>query len=160
MNLVLEAFRDVVVINGNRIALEMSLDLRDGPAGDMTKAFAGNADTGYFYLYRSPKHPDNVMETVVSREHKDGITSVYKGNHRIFGSNGELMRARLRLITEIAAEVGLSPQAVGIDDPGRGRQMSLQELGTGQLIDLLSDRSRMGIVTMKTDNYANGEVFA
>ena len=160
MSNILDSVRDVVVVNANHIALELSVTMRDGPVGELQSAFGGNHEVGYFYLYRHPKHPDTVMETVISREHKDGITSLYKGNHRIFASNADLMRARASLIAALAADVGLPAESIGIDDEARGRQMSLIELGTGQIIDLLQDRARCGIVTMKSDNYANGEVFA
>ena len=154
MSSALESVRDLVVVNSNHHALKLSLLMRDGPVGDVKKAYAGNADAGHFYLYRNEAVQGMVMETVFSPTHKDGITSVYQ-EHRIFESGAELLRKRAALIVDLAAEYGLPHESIGIDDAARGRQMALTELSTGQLIDLLQDRARGGIVTMKTDNYAN-----
>jgi hypothetical protein len=155
MNSVLDSVRDVVVVNSDRQALQLSIALRDGPVGDIHKAYAGAPKPGHLYLYRNAVVPDTVMETVISPTHKEGITSLYK-EHRIFATGAELLRKREALIDALAADIGLSAESIGIDDAARGRPMALSELSTGQLIDLLSDRSRGGIVTMKSDNYATG----
>ena len=152
---VFNSARDLVVVNSNHHALKLSLLLRDGPPEDVKRARASSKEGGHLVLYRNPAVPEMVLETVMSPEYKDGITSVYR-EHRIFESGAELLRVRAGLIRELAGQIGLSPEAVGIDDPGRGRSMSLTELSTGQLIDLILDRSRGGIVTMKTDNYVLG----
>ncbi|QFZ84547.1 hypothetical protein GFK26_18130 [Variovorax paradoxus] len=152
---IFESVRDLVVVNSDHHALKLSIALRDGPVGDVNKAYAGNAEAGHFYLYRNESVPGMVMETVFSPKHKDGITSVYQ-EHRIFESGSELLRKRAALVAALAAEYGLPHESIGIDDAARGRQMALTELSTGQLIDLLQDRARGGIVTMKTDNYATG----
>lgn len=155
MSSILEAVRDVVVVNSNHHALKLSLLMRDGPPGDVKKAYAGNDQVGHFYLYRNVAAQAMVLETVASRTHKDGITAVYR-EHRIFESGAELMRTRGALIEALAKEYGLPAESIGIDDAARGRSLGLNELSTGQLIDLLQDRARAGIVTMKTDNYATG----
>ena len=149
---VLDSVRDLIVVNSNHHALKLSLLMRDGPKEAIHAAYAGSARGGYFYLYRNDAVPGMVMETVVSPIYKDGITSIYQ-EHRIFESKAILMRKREDLITELANQIGLSPEAIGIEDEARGRSMSLQDLSTGQLIDMVLDRSRGGIVTMKTDNF-------
>lgn len=153
MSNVLDSVRDLVVVNSNHHALKLSLLLRDGPVGALSDARGGDQYSGYFLMYRHADVPGMVMETVFSPTHKDGVTSLYQ-EHRIFESRAELQRKRTSIIAALASEYGLSAEAVGIDDPARGRSMSLAELSTGQLIDLLQDRARGGIVTMKTDNFA------
>jgi len=152
---ILDSVRDLVVVNSNHHALKLSIAMRDGPVGDAQKAYAGNADGGHFYLYRHESVPGMVMETVFSPKYKDGVTSVYQ-EHRMFESGAELLRTRAALVAALAAEYGLPHESVGIDDAARGRQMAITELATGQIIDLLQDRARGGIVTMKTDNFATG----
>jgi hypothetical protein len=149
----LQQFADVVVVNSERIAHELSLAFRDKTSKQSQRdAFAGNADTGWFYLVRrDDMHTDSVMETVMSPDHGDAITSVYK-NHPIFSDKSELLRARDRLIRAISEKVGLSREAIGVDDEGRGRALLLKELSTGQLIDLLAER--MGHTVLTTDSHA------
>ena len=156
MNPVLDSVRDVVVVNDDKVALALSIAMRDGPPAAMLGASAFDRDAGTFYLYRDPADPKHVMETVIDPLHKDGITSVYLGQHRMFESRGSLIAYRLRLINALAAEVGLPAESIWIDDPGRGRRMELKCLATGQLIDLLQDRQGGGRVELKTDNYVNG----
>ncbi len=146
----LSQYADVVVVNSAKIALEIALTLKQQPQHTQRDAFAGSRETGHFYLYRLDKFPDTVFECVASPD-GDAITSLYK-NHRIFGSAGELMRARGQLIAAISEKVGLSAESIGIDDPGRGRALSLNELSTGQLIDTLAER--MGQSILVTDSHS------
>lgn len=146
----LSQYSDVVVVNGAKIALEIALTLKQLPMHVQRSSFAGSAETGHFYMHRLDKFPDTVFECVASPE-GDAITSLYK-NHRIFGSAGELMRARRHLIDAIAAKVGLSVESIGVDDPGRGRALGLNELSTGQLIDTLAER--MGQSILVTDSHS------
>ena len=147
---VTESTRDVVVVNHEKTALEISFDLKESTKENQRLAFAGSRNAGFFYLHRIDKHPDMVYECVVSQE-GDAITSVYR-NHRIFQNHGELIKARVLLINAVAQKVGLSPEGVGVDDPGRGRVLGLVELSTGQLIDMLSEKIGQSIVT--TDSHS------
>lgn len=147
---ILQAYSDVVVVNSAKIALEISLTFREQHQSVQRAAFAGTRETGHFYLYRIDKFPDTIFECVASPA-GDAITSLYK-NHRIFGSAGELMRARKHLIDSISEKVGLSAESIGIDDPGRSRALSLSELSTGQLIDTLAER--MGQSILVTDSHS------
>ena len=49
----LESVRDLVVVNSNHHALKLSIAMRDGPVGDLQKAYAGNC-----LLYTSPSPRD------------------------------------------------------------------------------------------------------
>ena len=121
---ILQKYSDVVVVNAPRVALEISLQLKSKGPEVQGRAFAGTHESGYFYLYRIDAHKDTVYECVASKEYGDAITSLYK-NHRIFASAGDLITARIQLINAVAAKVGLSAGAVGVDDPGRGRALAL-----------------------------------
>jgi hypothetical protein len=152
---ILDKYRDVVVVNANHIGLEISLALKNEPTEKQREAFFGTMDTGFWYVHRLDKHPDTVYECIVSTNTGDAITSLYK-NHRIFNTHGDLARAREELIKAIAHKVGLSHQGVGIDDPVRGRVMELRELSTGQLIDLLAERS--GKTVLVTNSHSAGGI--
>jgi hypothetical protein len=141
----LDRYRTVVVVNADHIALKISLDLKEQSLDVQRRAFAGSKSAGYFYLHSTEEFPDMVYECVASPEGDDAIASVYLG-HRIFNTPGELMSARENLISAIAAQVGLSVEGIGIDDPGRGRSLSLTELSTGQLIDTLAGCSSKSII--------------
>lgn len=150
---VLESVRDVVVINHDRTALEIAFHLKEQPKEVQRKAFAGTEKSGYFYLHRIDKFPDTVYECVMSATDGDAISSTYK-NHRVFQNVGELIRARELLVEAIAQKVGLSVQGVGVDDPGRGRTLSLNEMATGQLIDMLAERVGKSVVTTNSHSTA------
>lgn len=147
---ILDKYRDVVVANANHIVLEISLDLKNRPLAEQREAFAGEVQSGFFYLHRIPKYDEAVFECVVSGT-GDAISSAYI-NHPIFNTVGDLLKARRELVFAIAEKVGLSVEAVGVDDPGRGRQLGLNELSTGQLIDMLADRVGHSIIV--TNNHS------
>lgn len=141
-----DRFRDVVVDNNSRNVLDLSLQLRKLNLAEQRKHFGGDYSTGFFYLFRSDKHPELVMESVVAVQ-GDAITSLYR-NHRIFETVGTLMVARAELIKAVAAKLGLSAEKVGIEDPARGRTLGFNELSTGQLIDILADRMGMAVAVV------------
>lgn len=141
---ILDQFSDVVVVNADHIALQISLDLKARHLNDQRKAFAGEARSGFFYLHRMDKFPDIVFECVMSIS-GDAVTSLYR-NHSIFNTPGELTKARGLLLRAVAGKVGLSVEAVEIQDDARGRGLGLEELATGQLIDMLAERTGKSIV--------------
>lgn len=146
MNEALAAYLDVVVVNASNTALRLALKLRELPPVEQIKAFGGTRLCGYFYLFRGAEFPDKVYECIAVHLGDDAISSVYI-DHRIFSSHGTLIAAREHLIRSIADKVGLSPEAIGIEDPARGRSVALKDLATGQLIDLLAEKMGKTIVT-------------
>jgi hypothetical protein len=147
----LQKFSDVIVINGSKTALEIALRLKESPINVQRAAFGGDWEAGFIYLHRIDKFPDTVYECIASSEEGDSITSIYK-NHSIFGSLGDLMKARTELINAIVEKVGMSVTSIGIDDESRGRALDLRELSTGQLIDTLAER--MGQSVLVTNSYS------
>lgn len=141
----LDAHRSLVAVNSEKIALELSAKLRARTIDEQRLCFGGDYKSGFFWLFRDDSHPDKVMETVVSPL-GDAITSVYV-NCSFNGSIGNLMNARHSLIAAIAEKVGLSVEAMGVEDRGRGRSLNLAELSTGQLIDLLADQMGASLMT-------------
>jgi hypothetical protein len=135
---VLDKYRGIVAVNSERIALELSQHLRKLTQEQQRAIFGGHHHYGFFWLFRHDSHPDKVMECVVSTA-GDAITSVYV-NHNANENIGTLLAARAELINAISDKIGLSVEAIGIDDPGRGRTVGLNELCTGQLIDILTER--------------------
>lgn len=147
---VLDQYRDIVVVNASHIILEISLDLKARSLQEQRASFAGSYATGFFYLHRIDKFPDTVFECIMSPV-GDAISSIYK-NHRIFSEPAELMRARDHLCRCIAEKVGLSVEGVGIEDKARGRTLGLNELSTGQLVDMLAER--MGQSVLVTNSHS------
>lgn len=142
---ILQQYSDIVVINADNLALRMGLKIQDLGITKQKESFGGNKDSGYLYLFDSEEFPDAIYECIVSTVGGDAVTSLYKPN-RIFGSVGELIRARIRLIEAIAASVGIDRHNVSVDDEGRGRALFLEELSTGQLVDMLAGRMGKSIV--------------
>jgi hypothetical protein len=143
---ILDKYRSVVVANSDRIVHELSHEFRAKPEPVQKQSFGGSYKSGFTWLIRSEsQHADKVVETVVSPK-GDAITSLYVGNHPAFATLGTLIAARDELIAAVADRVGLSVDAVGVEDPGRGRRLGLSELSTGQLIDLLAERMGSSIV--------------
>lgn len=153
----LERMRGLTVMNSNSILLEMSLDLRQKTQEDQRKRFGGSQKAGWFYLHSNDdKRPDTVFECVVS-EAGDYVSAIYKG-HPTFNSIGEHTRVREALIDELAGKIGLSHDMIGVPDEARGRDLGLNELATGQLIDLLEEQSRGSLITGMVDNHGLGHV--
>jgi hypothetical protein len=153
MSNILSRMRDLVVYNSEHHALALSLKLEKLPVNERRKWFGGSHPTGWLYLFRDPEFPDIVLETVQSQFGGDAITSTYIGNHSSLANVGTLISAREDLIRAIAQEIGLSIPAIGIPDPVRGRDLSLKELSTGQLIDLLAERNGVGLIQVVSDTH-------
>lgn len=144
---ILDRYRDLVAVNSERIAQELSAQLRKKTLPEQRQHFANVASSGFFFLYRDPVvHPDKVLECVVSPA-GDAITSVYIGNHAMVSDMGTLIGAREALQRAISEKIGLSIEAIGVDDPGRGRALGLKELSTAQLIDLLAEQMGASVMT-------------
>lgn len=141
----LDIYRHLVAVNSEKIALELSQKLRASTMEEQRQCFGGDFYTGFFWLFRHDSHPDKVMETVVSPE-GDAITSIYISNS-FSSSIGSLMGVRKALIRAISEKVGLSVEAMGIDDQARGRSLNLAELSTAQLVDLLADQLKSSVLT-------------
>lgn len=136
-----ERYRDLVVVNGDRIAHEMSYAFRQLSEEQQAQLHVNSATAGNFWLFRPApdhKHAGMVLEVVYSIEAGDCIQAIYRDN-RINASAGELIRARENLIRAIAERRGLSIERCGVDDAGRGRMIGLEEMTTGQLIDMLAE---------------------
>lgn len=145
-------YGDVVVVNSERLATKLSIGLRDVAENVRRDCFAGDNQVGWFYLYRDDDvSADKVLEVVMSKA-GDRVVSVYV-NHPIFQSRSELMHARRALIKAISKERGLSVESIGVEDPTRGRLLGLDELATGQLIDLLHEQAAAGALVTTADGY-------
>ena len=142
--LVLDKYRDLVAVNSSRIAHELSDLLKKEGTEDQRRCFGGDMRVGFIWLYRNDKNPGNVLECIVS-EVGDAITSVYK-EHRSLQSINTLAQAREELIGALVEKIGLSRERTGIEDPGRGRSLGLEELSTAQMIDLLAEQMGSSIV--------------
>lgn len=147
---ILSKYLDLTVVNSSAIAQKMSLQLEAATLEVKQSTYGGNPLVGWFYLGRSVDHPGMVFECTVTPQ--DSISSVYM-EHPMFESRAELMRTREALMNAIAADLGLSVEGVGIDDHARGRTLGLSELATGQLVDMLAQRS-IGKQIIVTNNHS------
>lgn len=147
----LDRVRNLIVVEDDQLLLALTLDLQKRDRSAQMMALAVSNEWGSVYVYANDNLlPNLVLECVMSREHGDSISTLYRG-HPIFNTKADLIRTRLELIRELAAKVGLSVESAGVEDPVRGRYLGLGELGTAQLIDLLMERS--GLILAGTDNY-------
>lgn len=142
---VFDKYRHLVVVNSERIALELSEQMRKLPQDDPSLVKGGTRSSGFAWLFNHPMHPDKVLESVVSPFDKSVVTSIYMG-HPMFGSIGEWVKARQEIIGAISEKVGLSIESIGVDDEARGESLSLIELSTGQLLDLLAEQFRSSVL--------------
>lgn len=151
---VLERVRDLVVLSNDKAVLELSLDLRELTKEEQRTRFGGSRDSGWFYLHANDQKRRNMVFECIVSETGETVSALYMG-HPIFNSVGELLRVREELVREIGEKVGLDFRNVGVTDPIRGREVGLEELATGQLIDLLTERTR-GIYLGKAENDSYG----
>lgn len=149
----LERYRHIVVSNSDRKAHELDYFFRQLSENDQARHFFARRGVGSIWLYRDRRHPEYVLEIVYSQEHGDCISSLYKDCAEN-GSSGALLETREHLIKALSEKVGLSPEAMGIDDEARGRALAPHELGTGQLIDLLAEQfgSTIAIADQRSGN--------
>ena len=150
----LEKYRHIVVVNSERISHEMDHAMRQLPEHEQTQLMGGSDKAGYFWLFRDARHPGMVLEIVYSEEAQDSISSIYKDDS-FNASLGEVIKAREELIQALSDKVGLSAEAIGINDEARGRDLAPKELTTGQLIDMLAEQMGTSIIT--PDNAASND---
>jgi hypothetical protein len=146
---ILDKYRDVIVDNSDRRMLALSQDLRAQPQAVQMATFAQHQNAGGFYLYANEEKVPGVVFECVRGFAGDSISSCYRTN-RIFNSRADLIAARAELISALAFKIGMPAESIGIDDEARGRPTGLHELATGQLIDLLSEKSSRVLVNTDT----------
>lgn len=134
----LDKYRRIAVIDDDAKLNKLSKLLQGQDKANQRAFFGGDDRTGWFYLYAHPTVPGVIMEAVQSR-HGDSVISLYAPD-AVFNSVGELMKARAEVIEALSASLGLSVQAIGVEDPARGRALGVEEIAFGQLIDLLGER--------------------
>lgn len=154
-----ENFRSVVVVNSQHAVTELGMKMRD--AGDnlpnAVKAIGRDKEAGAFFLFAGESRGEKlILEVVLSPDGKDTVSTVYQP-HGIFNSPGTLIEARKQLIDEVSKRIGLPAESIGIDDRARGRSVSLNELPTGQLIDLLAEQQCCA-VAVASDTVAGGAI--
>lgn len=150
----LDRYRHLVVVNSQRIALQLSQLLQKVPREQASKMMVRNRTAGCFWLFRDPNVLGTALECVVSPAGGDSVTSLYKDCSEI-ATPGALLDMRTHLIEALATRVGLSVEAVGIQDQTRGRLVGLNELATGQLLDLLAEQLGSGLTLASNSVVSN-----
>lgn len=146
-----EKYRSIVVANHDYAAHALALELRKLSLSEQRNHFGGDPKVGYVYLFRKDElYPDLVYECVASASHKDAIVSTYK-NCAALNDLASVLRTRAELIAACATKIGMPAESIGIDDEVRGRALGLEELSTGQLVDVLAER--LGKTILRTDSY-------
>lgn len=133
-----DQYRTLVVVNNADNAIRR-LEAKFGelPPVERQKHAVTAHGAGMFVLYRHPDVPGVVAEQVAGIG-GDTLSSVYQDHSAVADVNA-LVRTRRELISAISKQVGLAIENIWVQDDTRGRSLSLFELGTGQLIDLLSE---------------------
>lgn len=147
----MERYRHMVVVNGERLTHELSFAMRQLSEEAQSRLMARSNKAGAMWLFRDPAKPGYLLEVVYSLEHGDYVSSVYRDD-AVNSSAGDVLRMRENLIDALAERHGLSAELMTVTDEGRGREIGLNEMGTGQLIDLLSEQ--LGSSLAVADNVA------
>lgn len=144
-------FRTTAVVDDDVAVLRLSQKLGKMDKPEQRRFFAGSPKSGYFYLFADEKMaPGLIMETVMSTA-GDSISTVYSAaGCPWFATPGELTKAREQMVTAMCEKVGLSAEAIGIEDPVRGRSLGPFELAFAQMIDLMAEETSSSVVVSDT----------
>lgn len=147
----LNRFRTTVVVDDDVAVLRLSQKLGKMGKSEQRPFFAGSPKSGYFYLFADEKMaPGLIMETVMSAA-GDSISTLYStAGCPWFATPGELTRARDQMVTAMCEKVGLSVEAMGIDDAARGRSLGPFELAFAQMIDLMTEETSSSVAVSDT----------
>jgi hypothetical protein len=141
-------FKTSQTVEDTVAVLMLSKELGELGKPEQREFFGGTHNSGWFYLFANESsHPGVIMECVMSPA-GDSIVALYK-TEPWFASPGELARAREICVRALSEKVGLSIEAMGIEDEARGRTLDPGELSFAQLLDMLNERGEVfsGAVT-------------
>lgn len=86
-------------------------------------------------IFVDDRYPNKVIEVVMGSD-ESSVTTLFQTSP-IFFSRSELADARKDIMTEIGVATMSLPSSIAIKDEGRGRDVTLREMSTAQLIDIL-----------------------
>jgi len=134
---VLVKYRNVQPLNDEEIANKLLKIMVEIPDENFHEHFGRSSKAGRFFLVRHESVPDRVIEYVPDIQDDSSVTTLYV-NHPIFASKQALIDAREEIIEAIDRIFLAMPNTVTVKDLGREKELFLPELGTAQLLDLLS----------------------
>lgn len=94
-----------------------------------------DAMVGDVGIFIDDRYENKVIEVVMGAD-ETSVTTLFQTSP-IFFSRKELADARKDIMFEIGAVTGSLPSMIAIQDEGRGRDVTLREMSTAQLIDIL-----------------------
>lgn len=113
------------------------IEMANMPILEQQPYWIQSQEVGNLFLYSDQKKFPNRFIEYVKGSQDDSVTTLYE-NNRVLGDRSLYIKARKELMNEIGAKLFLLPSLVTIYDEGRQRDAHLIELGTAQLLDILS----------------------
>jgi hypothetical protein len=138
---VIQKYGKLVTINDANTTDEMLKRFTELPESRHHDMWIRDSAVGDVGIYLNSEFDGKVLEVVIGRD--ETLVSTLFASNPIFSSRKELAEARKHLINEIGAVTMSLPSQIAIKDEGRGREVSLREMSTAQLIDIL-DMARAG----------------
>jgi len=145
-NAVLEKYRTIAPSNDQQIVEAMWRKMLDLTEEQAKFRWHKSEETGFVFLFTDERYPGYVLEYVQGTKN-DSVTTLYKYS-REFATLKTLAGVREDLIREIGRVLLSIPGAVLVRDEGREREVTLKELGTAQLQDVLAHFTATDITTI------------
>lgn len=133
---ILEKYRDLCPVNDEKTVNALLGLMVELPSSRWSDLFAQSRAGGRLYMFRHESHPNRAVEYVPDNAQDTSVSTLY-AEHPIFESRQKLLDAREEIIGAIDHLLMAIPNTATVRDDGRGREFTLPELGTAQLLDVL-----------------------
>lgn len=134
---ILEKYKALKPLSEDAATNSMLAVLVEIPRSRLFDYFGVSPRSGRFYMLRHEAFPGKVLEYVPDNVPDTSVSTLY-ADHPIFESRQTLIEARDEIIRAIDELLLSVPGTVTVLDEGRGKEFHLYELGTAQLIDVLT----------------------
>jgi hypothetical protein len=134
---ILDKFKDLEPTYNEAITNAMLIALVATPNNRQDDMWIRDGVAGNVCVYKDNRYPNHVIEYVLGSK-DDSVTTLFIG-HPVFASRQLLIDLRKELITGIAVATMSLPSTVMVRDEGRERDAYLMELGTAQLVDIMTN---------------------
>lgn len=137
-HIVLEKYRSIAPVTDDATAHAIVAAMTGYTHAQASSMYARSERAGRFYLVRHESAPGKVLEVVPDENNGETMVITLYEDSPIFVTRQSLIDVREEIIGAIDHLLMSVPNSVVVHDAGRNKDALLRELGTAQLLDVLT----------------------